>query len=104
MIKRTVLASHRDLLDLTADQMLAMAEAVVSRSIEHLAAVSSQPSCGDLADADVLCRALREAAPEDPSALEPLLDQLFRDFVPRSFTTIGPGYLAYIPGGLRGAA
>src|SRR5438477_9057488 len=79
--------------------MLAMAEAVVSRSIEHLAAVSSQPSCGDLADADVLCRALREAAPEDPSALEPLLDQLFRDFVPRSFTTIGPGYLAYIPGG-----
>ena len=32
-------------------------------------------------------------------ALEPLLDSLFRDWIPRSFTTIGPGYLAFIPGG-----
>ena len=86
-------------LDLTPDEMRAMADAVVSRAIDHLAKVSHQPSCGDLAGADVLCRALREAAPETPSALEPLLDELFRDLVPRSFTTIGPGYLAYIPGG-----
>src|SRR5947208_17132967 len=86
-------------LDLSPDQMLAMADAVVSRAIDHLGNVSHQPSCGDLTDADVLCRALREPAPETPSALEPLLDELFRDLVPRSFTTIGPGYLAYIPGG-----
>ena len=50
-------------------------------------------------DAAALCRSLRESAPEQGSPLGPLLDQLFHDWVPRSFTTIGPGYLAYVPGG-----
>ena len=86
-------------LEPAADEMRAMADAVVSRAIDHLAGVADQPSCGNLADADGFCRALREPAPEGPTALEPLLDQIFQDLVPRSFTTIGPGYLAYIPGG-----
>ena len=86
-------------LDLSVDQMRAMADAVVSRSIDHLARLPEQPSCGDLSDADAVSRRLREPPPEAGGALEPLLDQLFRDLVPRSFTTIGPGYLAYIPGG-----
>jgi aromatic-L-amino-acid decarboxylase len=42
---------------------------------------------------------MAEPAPEHGVALEPLLDSLFRDWIPRSFTTIGPGYLAFIPGG-----
>ena len=79
--------------------MRAWADAVVSRSIGHIAHVAEQPSCGNLADADALCRRLREPAPETPVALDRLVDQLFDDLVPRSFTTIGPGYLAYIPGG-----
>ena len=57
-----------------------------------------QPSRGDV-DAAALCRSLREPAPEHGTPLGPLLDHLFRDCIPRSFTTIGPGYLAYIPGG-----
>jgi aromatic-L-amino-acid/L-tryptophan decarboxylase len=86
-------------LDLTPDEMRAMAEAVVSRSIDHLAAVARQPSCGDISDAEAVCRALQEPAPDAPVPIEPILDQLFDELVPRSFTTIGPGYLAYIPGG-----
>jgi aromatic-L-amino-acid/L-tryptophan decarboxylase len=86
-------------LDLTPDEMRAMAEAVVSRSIDHLAAVARQPSCGDISDAEAVCRALQEPAPDAPVPIEPILDQLFEELVPRSFTTIGPGYLAYIPGG-----
>src|SRR5437588_2531320 len=78
--------------------MRAMADAVVSRSIAHIASVGRQPSCGDV-DAESLCRAMREPPPEHGVSLEPLLDQLFQDWVPRSFTTVGPGYLAYIPGG-----
>jgi aromatic-L-amino-acid decarboxylase len=78
--------------------MRAMADAVIDRCIEHIASVDEQPSCGDI-DAAALCRTLREPAPEQGVALEPLLDQLFRDWIPRSLTTIGPGYLAYIPGG-----
>src|SRR5438105_15760467 len=85
--------------DISVDQMRAMADAVVSRAMEHLAHVGTMPSCGDLTDADARCRALREPPPDAPSALIPLLDQLFDDLIPRSFTTIGPGYLAYIPGG-----
>jgi aromatic-L-amino-acid decarboxylase len=86
-------------LELSADEMRTMAEAVVARSIDHVARVASQPSCGDLTDADAFCRSLREPAPDLPVALDPLLDRLFADLVPRSFTTVGAGYLAYIPGG-----
>ena len=85
-------------LEFTPDQMLTMGRAVVARSVAHLATVGEQPSCGDVDAAD-LCRSLREPAPESGSALDPLLDQLFDDLIPRSFTTAGPGYLAYIPGG-----
>jgi aromatic-L-amino-acid decarboxylase len=50
-------------------------------------------------DAAELCRAMRESAPDRGVALEPLLDQLFGDWIPRSFNAPGPGYLAFIPGG-----
>jgi aromatic-L-amino-acid decarboxylase len=85
-------------LELSAEDMRAMADEVVARSVEHLASVGRQPSRGDV-DAAAFCRSLREPAPERGTALGPLLDHLFRDAVPRSFTTIGPGYFAYIPGG-----
>jgi len=75
-----------------------MADEVTSRCIAHIESLGRQPSCGDV-DAAELCRAMREAAPDRGTALEPLLDALFRDWIPRSFTAPGPGYLAYIPGG-----
>src|SRR5262249_6332322 len=99
----TVLKHHKIMptpfdLELSADHMRAMAAAVIARSVDHIAGVDGQPSSGDVNAAEV-CRTMREPAPESGVALEPLLDQLFRDWVPRSFTTIGRGYLAYIPGG-----
>ena len=75
-----------------------MADAVVQRCVAHIASLGSQPVCGDV-DAAELCRSLRERAPEQGVPLEPLLDRLFRDWIPRSFTASSPGYLAYIPGG-----
>lgn len=85
-------------LDLSPDAMEAMGHAVVARAVAHLASLGEQPSHGDL-DAAARCRALIEPVPEHGTTLEPLLDLLFDDLVPRSFTTAGPGYLAYIPGG-----
>jgi aromatic-L-amino-acid/L-tryptophan decarboxylase len=85
-------------LEFSADEMRAMAEQVVRRSIDHIATLPSQPSCGDVDAAD-LCRRLREPVPERGASLEPLLDRLFDEWIPRSFTSAGPGYLAYIPGG-----
>ncbi len=95
------LADPTDLADLALSpaEMRAMGEAVVARSVAHLASLSEQPSRGDLGDIAAFCRAMREPVPEQGSALEPLLDHLFDELVPRSFTTIGAGYLAYIPGG-----
>src|SRR5262245_66478779 len=78
--------------------MRAMADEVVTRCIDHIATAAAQPSCGDV-DAGDLCRAMREPAPECGAPLQTMLDPLFRDWVPRSFTTVGPGYLAFIPGG-----
>jgi aromatic-L-amino-acid decarboxylase len=86
-------------LELSAETMRMMANAVAARCIEHIARVAEQPSCGNVADADRVCLALREPSPEEPVALGPILDELFAELVPRSFTTIGPGYMAYIPGG-----
>ena len=75
-----------------------MADEVVGRCIAHIASLDRQPACGDVDAAD-LCRAMREPVPQQGVALEPLLDRLFHDWIPRSFTAPGPGYLAYIPGG-----
>src|SRR5450830_1563866 len=85
-------------LEFSAAEMRAMADAVVSRCVDHIVSAERQPSCGDV-DAGVLCRSLREAAPEAPAALGSLLGPLFDEWIPRSFTAPSPGYLAYIPGG-----
>jgi len=85
-------------LEFSAAEMRAMADAVVTRAVDHLASLPSQPVCGDVHAEDV-CRAMREPAPEQGSAIAPLLDQLFDEYIPRSFTAPSPGYLAYIPGG-----
>jgi aromatic-L-amino-acid/L-tryptophan decarboxylase len=86
--------------DLEFDQadMQAMGEHCARRVAEHIAQLAFRPCLGDVEARD-LCRALREPPPETAVPFAPLLDQLMDEWVPRSFTTPGPGYLAYIPGG-----
>lgn len=85
-------------LEFSVADMRRMAREVTDRAIDHIASLGAQPACGDVR-AEELARSLRESAPEEPSRLEPLLDRLFDDWIPWSFTAPGPGYLAYIPGG-----
>lgn len=85
-------------LDYTPAQMQTMGEAVLRRVVEHLSTIHSQPVCGDTDLADY-CRAMREAAPEHGAELESLLDPIFNEWIPRTYNTASPGYLAYIPGG-----
>ncbi len=85
-------------LEFTPAQMRRMGALVLQRVVDHLATIGEQPVRGDMAAAD-LCRAMREPAPEQGSELGPLLDSLFDEWIPRSFNTASPGYLAYIPGG-----
>jgi len=85
-------------LELTADGMRRLGEEALARIVAHVAAISGQPVRGDVAAED-LCLAMREAAPEHGAPIEAILDPLFNDWIPRSFTTPSPGYLAYVPGG-----
>jgi aromatic-L-amino-acid decarboxylase len=78
--------------------MRAMADAVVARCVAHIESLPQQPASGNV-DAAALCRAMREPAPEQGAPLDSLLDPLFGEWIPRSFTAPGPGYLAFIPGG-----
>ena len=86
-------------LELSAAQMQSMGEAVLARSVAHLAALDDAPACGDFTGIEAICRSMRESVPEQGATLESLLDPLFDKWIPRSFGTPAPGYLAYIPGG-----
>ncbi len=86
-------------LEFSPDAMRAMGEAVVHRAVEHLATLADQPA-GGLPSTPAFLRALRTPVPPDaPESLEPLLDLLFQECLPRAFNAPHPGYLAYIPGG-----
>lgn len=85
-------------LDFSPEQMRALGVAVLNRVVDHLATIHEQPVRGNV-DAAALCRSMREAAPEHASPLAPLLDSLFSDWIPCSFNTASPGFLAFIPGG-----
>ena len=78
--------------------MRAMADQVVARCVDHIATLPQQPLYG-VSDAEALCRRMREPAPQSGVPLATLLDDLFSTYIPQSFNTPSPGYLAYIPGG-----
>ena len=85
-------------LEYTPEQMTAMGRATLDRVVAHVASLPAQPICGDV-DVDDLCRAMREPVPEAGADLETLLGHLYEEWIPRSFTSSAPGYMAYIPGG-----
>ncbi|MAG58898.1 MAG: amino acid decarboxylase [Planctomycetes bacterium] len=73
-------------------------DAVHPRLVAWLESLPDQPSHATDGATDRLS-GFREALPERPGGLEPLLDRLFGDVIPFSFNTAGPGYLAFVPGG-----
>ncbi|MCX6550091.1 MAG: aminotransferase class V-fold PLP-dependent enzyme [Acidobacteria bacterium] len=85
-------------LELSPDTIRALGADVIDRIVAHLGSLDRQPARGDV-HAEALCRSMREPVPERGTDVGPLLDALFNEWIPRSFTTPGPGYLAYIPGG-----
>ncbi|MFN8058893.1 MAG: aminotransferase class V-fold PLP-dependent enzyme [Vicinamibacterales bacterium] len=85
-------------LEFTPDAMRRMARDVAEALVAHLATLSDQPAVGDV-HAEAFCRAMREPAPESPTPLEALLGPLFGEWIPRSYSSAGPGYLGYVPGG-----
>jgi aromatic-L-amino-acid decarboxylase len=86
-------------LELTGDEMRLMVASAMDRIVAHIESLPQQPAA-DIEGSIELARQLIETEPpESGTSFEGLFDSLFRDWIPKSFNTAGPGYFAYIPGG-----
>src|SRR5437867_3545496 len=65
--------------------------------VEHIDSLPRQPS-HDVEGAGAVAASFDEPVPEAGRPIEAILERL-RPAVAKSFTTAGPGYLAFIPGG-----
>jgi len=72
---------------------------VLERAIHHIESLPDQPAWVDTSEAILESKSLVEPMPSSGTPLPDLLDALFDEYAPASFTTAGPGYLAYVPGG-----
>jgi aromatic-L-amino-acid decarboxylase len=91
------ISSNLDL-ELPAGRMRELVDKALERIVDHISSLDRQPSA-DVEGCEALARSLVEPLPEKPAEYSDLLDLLFKELVPKSFNTAGPGYLAYIPGG-----
>jgi aromatic-L-amino-acid decarboxylase len=78
-------------------EMRAMGERALAFVVDFIEGLPDAPAA-DLEGAVEEARRLTEAAPEEGTALGPLLELVERGAA-KAFNTTGPGYLAYIPGG-----
>ena len=89
-------------LELTPDQFRDLVEIAVEQLTAHLASIPDQPldgTAGDPAASLALAQSLREPLPERGTDPRALLADLIGRVVPHSFTTVSPGFMAYVPGG-----
>ncbi len=85
-------------LEPSASEMRALVDQAMQRIVAHIESLPTQPAM-NVEGATEYARTLVEPLPRRGESYETLLDFLFDDAIPRSFTAAGPGYLAYVPGG-----
>jgi len=81
-----------------ATEMRRLVDEAMHRIIAHIESLPTQPA-SNVEGATEYARTLIEPLPQTGESYETLLDFLFDDAIPRTFTAAGPGYLAYVPGG-----
>jgi aromatic-L-amino-acid/L-tryptophan decarboxylase len=81
-----------------ATEMRRLVDEAMRRITAHIESLPTQPAM-NVEGATEFARTLIEPLPERGQSYEELLDFLFDEAIPRSFTSAGPGYLAYVPGG-----
>ncbi len=85
-------------LELSSDEMRAMAHAALERVVEHIESLPRQDASYS-GGGEAVARRLAESMPETGTPFTELLDLFFDVATPPSFNTASPGYLAYVPGG-----
>ncbi|HEV7241224.1 MAG TPA: aminotransferase class V-fold PLP-dependent enzyme [Thermoanaerobaculia bacterium] len=78
--------------------MRRLVDEAMRRIVDHIESLPTQPAM-NVEGATEYARTLVEPLPQRGESYEKLLAFLFEDAIPRSFTSSGPGYLAYVPGG-----
>jgi aromatic-L-amino-acid decarboxylase len=89
-------------LELTPQQFRELVAIALDQVTAHLASIPDQPldgTAGDPAASAALARSLREPLPERGADARAVLADLVGRVVPHSFTTVSPGFMAYVPGG-----
>jgi len=89
-------------LELSPDRFRELVVIALEQLTAHLASVPDQPLDGtaeDPAASAAVARSLREPLPEHGADPRALLADLVGRVVPHSFTTVSPGFMAYVPGG-----
>ncbi len=81
-----------------AAEMHRLVDEAMRRIVAHIESLPTQPAM-NVEGATEYARTLIEPLPQRGESYESLLNFLFDDAIPRSFTAAGPGYLAYVPGG-----
>lgn len=81
-----------------ATEMHRLVDGAMRRIVGHIESLPSQPAM-NVDGATEFARTLIEPLPAQGTSYDELLDFLFDEAIPRSFTAAGPGYLAYVPGG-----
>ena len=92
MADRYVLEPH-------ADEMRRMVDYAMQRIVEHITSLPTQPASNVEGAAEYAKTLVERRPPQRGESFEKLIDFIFDDAAPRSFTAPGPGYLAFIPGG-----
>jgi aromatic-L-amino-acid decarboxylase len=98
---RTISAMASEL-ELTPQQFRELVAIALDLVTAHLASIPDQPldgTAGDPAGSAALARSLREPLPERGADARAVLADLMERVVPHSFTTVSPGFMAYVPGG-----
>jgi aromatic-L-amino-acid decarboxylase len=85
-------------LELSSEEMRRLVALATEAIIRHIESLPNQPAVSTEGGTE-LARSLIEKMPTEGVPAEQLIDLLFQKVFPKSFTTAGPGYLAYIPGG-----
>ena len=85
-------------LEPNGSEMHRLVDEAMRRIVQHIESLPLQPAI-NTDGATELAGTLIEPLPEQGEPYEKLLDFLFDEAIPRSFTSAGPGYLAYVPGG-----
>jgi len=85
-------------LEPNAVEMHRLVDGAMRRIVAHIESLPSQPAM-NVEGATEFARTLIEPLPRTGTSYDALLDFLFDEAIPRSFTSAGPGYLAYVPGG-----